>query len=69
MRERYQQIQGPDGQLSWVVVRTNDDQYFPRRDGKISATAKAAAARARVTADRKRGVETPNWIQELAKKT
>jgi len=40
-----------------------------RRDAKrvVSRRNKVAAARLRVTVDQKRGVQTPQWIRELAK--
>lgn len=34
----------------------------------ISENARIAAARARVTADKKRGVETDQWIVDIAKR-
>lgn len=37
-----------------------------RQREPVSAAERAAAARARVTADRRRGVETPEWIVQLA---
>lgn len=41
------------------------------RDPKrvVSRRNKVAAARLRVTVDQKRGVQTPRWIRELARKT
>lgn len=38
-----------------------------KRDEPVSDAERRAAARARVRADKKRGAETPQWIEDLAK--
>lgn len=46
--------------------RSASSGRFVTRDQAVSQGERAAAARARVTADAKRGVSTPAWIVELA---
>lgn len=50
-------------------VDTRSTVYRSSRTGRVyTEGARIAAAQARVSADKKRGVETAPWIVELAKK-
>ncbi|WP_206445772.1 hypothetical protein [Agrococcus sp. KRD186] len=47
-----------------------EPMYRSRLTGRpVTRAERIAAARARVTIDPKRGVETPQWIVELAKQS
>lgn len=66
--QRHVQIQMADGTTQWVIIPEPGDQRGQSRDLRnLSPSARAAAARARVAADRKLGVDTPRYIRDLAR--
>lgn len=53
-----------------MATQPNETAEQPRASKRfVSYRNKIAAARLRVSVDKKLGVETPGWIRELAKKS